>query len=83
MGTQLPQTKGGHSPHPQFSAIINCGQTAGWIKMLLGTEVGLGPGGIVLDGEPTPQKKEAHPNFPPMSVVARWLYASGYHLVQR
>jgi len=30
------------------------GQTAGWIKMPLGTEVGLDPGDIVLDGDPVP-----------------------------
>ena len=30
--------------HPQFSAYVCCGQKAGWIKMQLGTEVGLGPG---------------------------------------
>ena len=30
---------------------------AGWIKMLLGTEVGLGPGDIVLDGDPGPHGK--------------------------
>jgi len=37
---------------PQFSAHVCCGQTAGWIKMPFGTEVGLGPGHIyVLDGE--------------------------------
>ena len=29
-------------------------QTAGWIKMPLGTEVGLGPGDIVFDGDPAP-----------------------------
>ena len=29
-------------------------QTDGWIKMPLGTEVGLGPGRIVLDGNPAP-----------------------------
>jgi len=28
------------------------GQTVGWIKMPLGKEVGLGPGHIVLDGDP-------------------------------
>jgi len=28
---------------PQFSAHVCCGQTAGWIKMPLGTEVGPGP----------------------------------------
>jgi len=37
---------------PQFSAHFYCGQTAGWIKMPLGTEVGLYPGDIVLDGAP-------------------------------
>jgi len=26
---------------PQFSAHVYCGQTAGWIKMALGTELGL------------------------------------------
>ena len=35
--------------HPMYS-----GQTVGWIKMKLGTEVGLGPGHIVLDGNPAP-----------------------------
>ena len=39
---------------PQFSAHVYCGQTAGWIKMPLVTEVGLGPGDIVLDGDPAP-----------------------------
>jgi len=29
---------------------------AGWIKMPLGTEVGHGPGDIVLDGDQLPQK---------------------------
>ena len=31
-----------------------CGQTAGWIKMPLFTQVDLGPGHIVLDGDPAP-----------------------------
>jgi len=31
-----------------------CDQTVVWIKMLLGIEVGLGPGYIVLDGDPAP-----------------------------
>jgi len=38
----------------QFSAHFCCGQTAAWIKMPLGTEVGLGSGDIVLDGDPAP-----------------------------
>jgi len=52
MGTQLFLDKMGQDP--QFSAHVYCGQTAGWIKMPLGTEVDLGPGHIVLDGEPAP-----------------------------
>jgi len=39
---------------PQFSAHVRCGQMAGWIKRLLGMEVGLGPGDIVFDGDPAP-----------------------------
>jgi len=31
-----------------------CGQTVGWIKIPLGTEVGVGPGHIVLDGDTAP-----------------------------
>jgi len=57
MGTQLP--KKGAQPPPQFSAHV-CSQMAGWIKMPLGTEVGLGPGDIVLDGDPAPTPKKGH-----------------------
>ena len=32
--------------------LVCCGQTVGWIKMPLGMEVGLGPGDIVLEGDP-------------------------------
>ena len=34
--------------------LVYCGQTVGWIKMKLDTEVGLGSGHIVLDGNPAP-----------------------------
>jgi len=68
-------------PH-QFLTNVYCGQTAGWIKIPLRMEVSLGPGDIVLDGDPTP-KKGTDPNFRPMSSVAKRLYVSGYHLVQR
>jgi len=59
---------------PHFSAHVYCGQTAGWIKMPLGMEVALGPGDIVLDGDPAPRKggTAAPPTFRPMSVVAKW-----------
>ena len=48
---------------------------AGWIKMPLGKEVGLGPGDIVLDGGPTPppQKREHARNFRSMSIVVAHL----------
>jgi len=52
--------------------------------MELGMEVGLGPGHIVLDGDPaTLLKKGAEPlpNFRPISVVAEWLDVSRCHLV--
>ena len=56
-GTQLPQ-KGTQQP-PHFSAHVCCGQTAGCIKMPLHTEVGLGPGDIVLDVRINPLWKGA------------------------
>ena len=53
MGTPLPRPqKGGGTP--KFSAHVYCGQTAGYIKMSLGMEVGLSPGNFVLDGDPVP-----------------------------
>jgi len=35
----------------------------GWIKMKLGAQIGLGPGHIVLDGDPAPPPQRAHPQF--------------------
>jgi len=44
--------------------LVYCGQTVGWIKMKPGTQVGLGPGHIVLDGDPaTLPKKGAEPQI--------------------
>ena len=44
---------------------------AGLIKMPLGTEVGLSPGDIVLDGDqPTSKGAQLPPNFQPTSIVA-------------
>jgi len=34
--------------------LVYCGQTIGWFKVKLGMKVGLGPGHIVLDGDPAP-----------------------------
>jgi len=38
--------------------LVYCGQMARWIKMPLGTEVGLGPSNIVLDGDPAPHQRK-------------------------
>ena len=48
---------------PQLSAHVYCGQTAGWIKMPLGKEVGLGQGDFVLDGTQLPLQNEVQPQF--------------------
>ena len=52
MGTQLPPEKG---------------QTAGCIKMPLGTEVGLSPGNFVVDGDPAPLPKKGRSPSPQFS----------------
>ena len=71
MGTQLPSQKRGRAPSPQFLAHVYCGQTAGWIKTPLGTEVDLGPGHFVLDGFPAiGERGTADPSFPPMPIAA-------------
>jgi len=55
--------------------LVYCGQTIGWIKMLLATQVGLDQGDIVLDGDPalpSPRKAAQQPTtFRPMSIVAK------------
>jgi len=44
-------------------------------------EIGLDPKGLVLDGEPAPpHKKGEPPNFQHMSIVAKWLDGSRWHL---
>jgi len=60
---------------PDFSAHVCCGQTAGWIMMLLSMEVGLGP------ADKTNKRGTAAPTFWPMS----WQTAggSGYHFIWR
>jgi len=68
-GDTAPSPKKGQSP--QFLAHVYCGQTAGWIKTPLDTEVNLGPGNFVLDG------------FPAMSIVAKLLDGSRWHLAWR
>ena len=51
---------------------LYCGQTAGWMKTPLGTEVDIGAGHIVLDGFPALRERGTAPPppFRPMSIVA-------------
>ena len=51
--------------------LVYCGQTVGWSKIALGTEVGIGPDDIVLDVDPAPSPTErdtAAPTFRLMSI---------------
>ena len=48
--------------------LVYCGQTVGWIKMPLGTEVGIGPGDIVL------YRDLWGPRSPPISATAELLF---------
>jgi len=62
---------------PQISAHVCCGQTAGWIKMPLGTKVGLCPGHIVLHGDSAPLPKGAEP--PPQFLAhVYWAQTAGW-----
>jgi len=64
----FPQKVRGTAAPPNFVAHLCCGQTAGWIKMPLGMAVNLGPGRIVLDGDPAPHPERgtaASPLFGP------------------
>jgi len=56
--------------------------------MILGKEVGLGPGHIVLDGDPAPPNKgggaaQQHPRLFGPYIVAKRLDRSRCHLVRR
>jgi len=54
-GDQAPLSERGQSP--QFSARVYCGQTAGWIKMPLGRQVGLSQSDCVSLGPRSPLPK--------------------------
>jgi len=55
-GYPAPSPKRGRSPSPpkKYSVHVYCGQTAGWIKMVLGMGVGPSPDDFVLYGDPAP-----------------------------
>jgi len=57
-GAQLPSPKGAQPPNYRPMFVV-----AGWTKMPIGMEVGLGPGDFVFDGDPaTPEKGHIHRN---------------------
>jgi len=66
---------------PNFRPHVHCGrQTAGWIKMPPGMEVGL----CVIWGPSTPKTGAQPPrNFQPMPIVANRLEGSRCHFVWR
>ena len=85
-GTELPLSKKGSEPPPQFLPHFYCGQTARCTKMPLGMEVVLSPRDFVLDGTQLPHLKKAAeplPNFWPMFIVAKQLDGSRRHLARR
>ena len=43
---------------------VQCSQTVGRINMKLGTQIGLGPDHIVLDGDPAPLPQKGTPPLP-------------------
>jgi len=72
-GDPAPPPKRGTATTPIFGPYVCCVQTAGWIKMPLGMEVGhrpvgtevsVGPGDIVLDGSLAPPNKKGHSTAP-------------------
>ena len=72
-GDTAPSQKNGAEP-PEFSAHLYCGQTAAWIKMPLGMDLGLGLRNIVFDVDPAIPRKKGTPTptqFWPMSIVAK------------
>ena len=64
---------------PVSVTFVHCDQTVARIKLKLGTQVGLGPGYIVLDGThglPPQRGTATPPHFRPISVAAKWLHGS-------
>ena len=77
-----PQKRG---KAPNFRPVY-WGQTAGWMKLVLGMVVGLSPGDFVLDGDPAPSPQRGWSpllNFWPIAIVAKRLDASRCHLLWR
>ena len=59
MGTQPPPQKGGGAPN-FWPMLIVAKRLDGWIKVVLGVEVGLSTGDFALDGDPAPPPLKGH-----------------------
>ena len=72
-GDQASPPLNGHST-PNFRPISVVAKRLDGLRchLVLGVEVGLGPGDVVLDGVATPPKRGT-PSFRPMSIVAKRL----------
>jgi len=55
-----------------FVTLMYRGQTVGWIKMKLCMQVGLGPGHIVLDGDPAPLPQRERGGAPIFGPYLLW-----------
>ena len=64
--------------------LVDCRQTVRWIKMKLGTEVGLGPATLYSMRTQLPSPKGAQPPFSAhVCCLAKWLDGSRSHLIRR
>ena len=79
-GDPAPSPKRGQSPLRKFLVHFYCDLTAGCIKMPLRMEVGFSSRDFVLDGDLPLPKKGSAPNYWPMSLVAKRLDGSRWHL---
>jgi len=74
-----PSQKGGGAP--MLSAHVHSGQTAGWMKLVLGTEVGLSSGDFVFNGTQPPFPNgdgDPSPIFGPFLLWPNgWMYQYG------
>jgi len=68
LGVELSLDLGALPPAKKNSADVYYGQTAGWMKLILGMVVGLSPGEFVLDGDPAPSLKRGRAPSPILRV---------------
>jgi len=64
---------------PQFLAHVYYCQMTGWIKIPPGMEVGLSPGGIMLDGDPAPPSRKGAQQPPTFQPTALACILTGPH----